>query len=282
MNHSVIIRQVDLDTATTALVLGVTEDDQIVAAPNGADARALADPRITCIEAGGSGQTHLRNFDHHDTALPLPPACAQALACVGGASPDLERLVRYAASVDLGTPLPRRAEFPSLSAVFSGLRLTIREPHEQLIAGLGLLRTVLAQAIDPFDTMPELPQWRPFVAARRDETAGLAEDLSNAVLFTTRSGAKAGFVESRHFGALGGLYRMGCTIAIACHPDFGPERIRKITIGGPADGLAALLPRLNELSPGWGGPCHGGVIASSMSSDAPVAHSVCSLIQRHA
>ena len=163
----VVLQQVDLDTCLTGLLLGA-----------GAAPAELADPAVTCIEAGGSGQTELNNFDHHDAAGSWPPACVQALRAAGAAgSPALERLVAYVAEVDLGRAPVRdwetdAAEGLSLSSVFSGMRLTVRDPREQFFAGLGVLRTVLEESIDPFGPMPPRPAWQVYADAhRRERTA---------------------------------------------------------------------------------------------------------------
>mgnify|MGYP006273121305 CR=1 FL=1 len=262
MARTVIIRQVDLDTAVTALVLGVDARDRILASAAGAEPAQLADPHVLCIEAGGSGDGAHNNFDHHDTCHNLPPACVQALAWSRVSDPALERLVRYAAAVDLRRPWTKPAAFPTLSAIFSGMRLVVREPVAQLRAGLALLRTLRARKLDPFGTMPALREWAAYIAARRAESDALAADLRRARLFRTNGGRRAGYVESRHFGALGGLYRLGCDIAIACHPAFGEPPRRKYSIGTTGLRLGPLAEQLNRHRPGWGGPAHGTVIAS--------------------
>ncbi|MBK1700197.1 hypothetical protein CKO22_04490 [Thiococcus pfennigii] len=269
----------DLDTAVTALVISVDAQNRILAAPAGATPAQLADPNVLCIEAGGSGDVARNNFDHHDTAQGLPPVCVQALALRSGEHPALERLVRYAAAVDLRQPLAAPAVFPTLSGVFSGMRLSVPTPAAQLHAGLALLRTVLEREIDPFSTMPALPEWRGYIAARRAESDALAADLRRARLFRTNAGRLAGYVESRRFGALGGLYRMGCEIAVACHPAFGDPPRRKYSIGSIGLDLSALTEQLNRLAPGWGGPAHGTVIASGSSTELGSTDRLAAVVQ---
>ena len=129
----VVLQQVDLDTCLTGLLLGVGAASEVTVARDGAAPAELADPAVLCIEAGGSGQTERNNFDHHDAAGSWPPACVQALRAAGAAgSPALERLVAYVAEVDLGRAPD---ESRSLSSVFSGMRLTVRDPREQFFAG---------------------------------------------------------------------------------------------------------------------------------------------------
>lgn len=281
MQRTVVIRQVDLDTATTALLFGVSAADRILAAPRGADEASLRDPAVLCIECGGSGETDRGNFDHHDTDLPLPPACVQALAQRDSAGPDVRRLVDYAAAVDLGRPTARAASFPTLSAIFSGLRLSVPDPRDQLLRGLRLLRTLLDLRLDPFGTLPDLPQWRGYAQARREENEGLVADLTRAEFFTLSSGLRAGRVESRRFGALGGLYRLGCAVAVAHRPLDGAPGLRKCTIGSTGPGLRMLARHLNAREPGWGGPAQGRIIASPFGGTALTPWSIAALVSRH-
>jgi len=140
----VIIQQVDMDTALTAFLRGVTPADEIVAVKEQASPDDLADPNTLCIEAGGSGQVDQNNFDHHNTELPLPPACRQTLEASTRAGPALCRLVDYVTAIDVAGPtaLGPAPGFPTLSDVFSGMRLSLKDPVEQLKAGLTIFATV--------------------------------------------------------------------------------------------------------------------------------------------
>ena len=261
----VVLQQVDLDTCLTGLLLGVGAASEVTVARDGAAPAELADPAVLCIEAGGSGQTERNNFDHHDAAGSWPPACVQALRAAGTAgSPALERLVAYVAEVDLGRAPD---ESRSLSSVFSGMRLTVRDPREQFFAGLRVLRTVLEESIDPFGPMPPRPAWQGYADAHRRERAALAALLDAAERFPTAGGRTAGYLRTDRIGALPALYRSGCDVAIAYAPAFRPPAggapIRKFTIAG-RDGLRVdgLLGPLAAREPGWGGPAHGTIIAS--------------------
>ncbi|MEM2001020.1 MAG: hypothetical protein QXT77_00040 [Candidatus Methanomethylicaceae archaeon] len=260
----VVIQQVDMDTALTALICGVSAEDEIVVVRGGASPEDLADPSVLCIEAGGSGQVHLNNFDHHDTAEPLPPACRQALEASGKTDPALSRLVDYVAAIDERGPsgLGPHPGFPTLSDVFSGMRLSIKNPIEQLHAGLAILTTVLRENLDPFGRMPERPQWQEWIEARRREDEGLARARAEAEVFLAKSGKTVGFLQTEFIGALEVLYSLGCQIAIAYSPRFGNPPIPKYTIAGKGVRVDHLLPFLNQLEPGWGGPAHGTIIGS--------------------
>lgn len=257
-----------MDTALTAFIRGVSSADEIVAVKERASPEDLANPEVLCIEAGGSGQVALNNFDHHNTSLPLPPACRQALEASGRNDPAFCRLVDYVAAIDAAGPtaLGPAPGFPTLSDVFSGMRLSVKDPVEQLRAGLQIFATVLSQSLDPFGLMPERSEWQAWIEAKRREDEGLARARAEAEIFVSHSGRKAGFLQTEYFGALGVLYELGCEVAIAYNPRFTPpsggDPIPKYTIGGNGVRVDHLLPFLNALEPGWGGPAHGTIIAS--------------------
>ncbi len=262
----VVIRKPDLDTCLTALLLGVTPNDEIIVAPRGADDADLEDPRVLCIEAGGSGQVHRNNFDHHDPQRELPPACVQAYDIWSSqAKADrqkasrIRRLVEYVAAVDTdpkqlqngGRPVPQ----PTLSALFSGMRLVVRDPKEQFLTGIELLRIVLKEEIDPFGAMPPRPEWRRYREAKAKENEALERAKAAARILQSKGGRIIGYLETEAVGALGILYQRGCEVAIACHPRFGNPPVRKYTIAtcDPDLSLEPLLRILNEREPGWGG-----------------------------
>jgi hypothetical protein len=262
----VVIQQVDMDTCLTALVQGISGDEDVIVVKGDASPADLADPGVLCIEAGGSGQVELKNFDHHNTTAPLPPACRQAFQASGRSDPLVARLVDYVAAIDVAglhalPPLPG-AGFPTLSDVFAGMRLVIKDPVEQLRAGLALFKTVLTQSIDPFGLMPELPDWQAYLAAKRQNDKAIEHAKANAEIFTSTHGLQVGYLETDVFGIPGALYALGCPVAIAFSPRFGDPPAPKYTIGGNGVRVDHLLPWLNALESGWGGPAHGTIIGS--------------------
>lgn len=263
----VVIQQVDLDTALTAYLLGVTPADSVTIARGQAPAEDLADPTVCCIEAGGSGQVEYNNFDHHNTTEPLPPACVQALRFKGEATAWRGRLVEYVSALDEGRmeTLGPSPGFPTLSAVFSGMRLTLRDPSAQLAAGLSILGTLEEMGLDPFGVMPQRPEWQSYLEARQREDEGMAEAGARAEVWVSKGGQILGFLETGFIGALRALYARGCAVAIAYAPAFGEPPVRKYTIGGNGVRVDHLLPILNALEPGWGGPSHGTIIGSPRS-----------------
>jgi hypothetical protein len=262
----VVIQQADMDTCLTALLLGVSQEDEVVVVREDAAPVDLQDPTVLCIEAGGSGQVERQNFDHHNTTCLLPPACQQALQVTGCNDPVLVRLVEYVTALEVSGPrvlpvLPAPG-FPTLSQIFSGMRLVVQEPAAQLMAGLAIFTTVLTQGLDPFGLMPCLPAWQSFLAAKRQNTTAITQAKMQAEIFVSKRGLTVGFLETTAIGALGALYALGCAVAIGYTPRFGPASLPKYTIGGNGMQMLHLLPLLNALEPGWGGPAHGTIIAS--------------------
>lgn len=256
-----LFQQADLDTCLTALLLGMSERDEIVYRRGEATLEELADPNTLCIEAGGSGQTHLNNFDHHNTTELLPPACVQAYQLKEG-NAQIRRLVEYVACIDQNPTTLSPITGLTLSGLFSGMRLAIRDPHQQLLTGIMLLQTILAEEIDPFGPMPERPEWRHYSAAKKENMQGLAEVKSKAGIFISQGGLTIGYVETVFIGALSALYEMDCHVGIALHSCFGDPPVPKYTIGGNNIRVDALLPALTAQEPGWGGPASGTIIGS--------------------
>lgn len=261
----VVIQKVDLDTTLTALICGVSENDEIVVCRGDAATEDLANPDVLCIEAGGSGQAHLNNFDHHNEGGHLPASCEQALRLGSGQAfqvkepsvTALARLVEYVAMLDcrpqeLASRAPKPG-FPTLSAVFSGMLLTEKQPREQLHKGIAILRTVLKHGLDPFGTIPELPDWKPWIKAKRRNDAAVREAQARAEYFSTHGGLQAGYLESEFIGGIGALYAKGCQVVVMYNPRFGDPPVPKFTIAGNGVRVDHLLPHLNALEPGWGG-----------------------------
>ncbi len=274
----VVIRKPDLDTCLTALILGVGPTDVVAVRPAGASAEELADPGMLCIEAGGSGQTALGNFDHHDTGFYLPPACVQAWESVGGGTPGLERLVRYVAQVDEArsdTAVP----FPSLSNIFSGMLIEEREPLRQFCRGVSLLREFLELGLDPFAPVPGIPTWQPYVAAKERNQLLVEKALEGARYFETSGGLKAGYCESRAPGGLGALYAQGCSVVIMHNPLYGDPPVCKYTIASHEISVVALLEALNVCESGWGGRAT--IIGSPPAGSVLTPDEIIALVRKH-
>lgn len=273
----VVFQQVDMDTALTAWLLGVQANDEFVYVHNRADARDLLTPSVLCIECGGSGQTHLQNFDHHDTHLSLPPACRQAFdwaSCCTMALQDspartislnqnMSCLVDYVATIDEFGPQILRgpAGFPKLSQLFSGMRLSIPDPTDQLHAGISLFSTITQQGLDPAGVLPRLRQWQPWLLRRQHESEMLLQDLNRLQYHRTNRGYLVGYLQSDRIGAMGAMYKLGCELAVANRTAENDGR-QHYRIGSNRFRLRQLLDYLQTLELGWGGPSRLTIIGS--------------------
>jgi hypothetical protein len=279
----VVISQVDMDTALAAWLLGVSTKYEIIVVPREACPADLLDPSTFCIEAGGSGQTHLGNFDHHNTELPLPPACRQVFELMGNASPAVDRLVHYVECIDTGlrerTSAP--AAFPTLSALFSGMRLSVSDAAGQLFAGFDIYRVVLEEGLDPFGVMPHRKEWRVWIERKCQERESLAREVSKSSIFISKEGRRIGFLETSVIGGPGALYRLGCDVGITYSPRFGTPPVAKYTIGSNVIRVDMLLAHLNQMEEGWGGPSHGTIIASPRSGSKLTSSEVIAIVSEH-
>ncbi|MBU0568057.1 hypothetical protein KJ693_07665 [bacterium] len=280
MRRRILIQKSDMDTCLCGLILGISRNDEVVGIQGEAGKEDLENRDIVCIEAGGSGQVGLNNFDHHNTAEDLPPACRQAFELKGGNN-ALERLVEYVATVDVDpTSLPR-ADFLTLSNVFSGMLLSVKDRREKFFCGMDIFQRVLGLDLDPFGKMPELLEWKTWIEVKKREKERLSEVVKKAEFFESRSGLKIGFVETDVIGAPGKLYGLGCDLAIVYCPNFGTPPIRKFTIAGNnSRRVDHLLPVLNELEPGWGGPAHGTIIGSPREGSLLSSEDIIKLVSK--
>jgi len=263
----VISRKVDLDTVTAAYVLGVSPGIQLVVVPGRAASEDLRNPNVLCIEAGGSGQTHLGNFDHHGFSGPIDSAAMQAWQHEGSC-PSLEVLVKYVDALDTGRidrgHKPEQGDHVTLSYAFAGMLLCKPEPSSQFWTGLEMIERLLAQEWDPAKIPAGcLPaEWQEYVEAKAQNDALLQRALATARWFETRGRRRAAAVETEHFGAVGALYQKGADVVVALHPWYGTPPAPKFTIAGNGVAVTAVLPELNRREPGWGGPATGTIIGS--------------------
>jgi hypothetical protein len=253
-----VIQRVDLDTCLTGAILAAREEDAVLHRPHGASPEQLADPSITCIEAGGSGQVELRNFDHHDTRQNLPPAATQAFEFAGKPALYLP-LVEYNEMVDLNAPSPLRPPFPSVSSLISGIRFVhAQDPVRQFRIGVRALRRIAQLGLDPFDRLPWRAEWAPYL----EEKARRLWELSQTPMAVelVRSGSRTiAFATTALCGAVGALYRQGADIAVVARPLDNAGTL-KYTIASRGPRLDRLLDAFNRLEPGWGGPSHGTIL----------------------
>lgn len=187
-----------------------------------------------------------------------------------GQSYQLARLVHYVNKLDteglsaLSRPDKNEGELPSfLSDVFAGMLLTERDPVEQIHLGVEILQEVVQKGINPYGRMPigENPAWTTYAEAKSDNDQKIAEALEQAEWTVTSAGLKLASLKTDFFGAPGALYRVGAQVVVAFSPHFGPARVPKFTIAGKRK-VNAVIPKLNALEPGWGGPPTGTIVGS--------------------
>ena len=256
----VVIQRPDLDTCLAGAILGVEETDPVIQRPEGATPQELEDPEVICLEAGGSGQVERRNFDHHDPRLALPPAATQAFAFAGRPA-EYAPLVEYNEVVDLCLDSPLRPPFPNVSSLISGIRFVhADDPVRQFREGVAALKLIARRGIDPFDRLPALACWDLYLEEKARRLAELNRHPLPAE-FVLCGRTKIAFSTSQLVGAVGALYRQGADVAVLARP-LEQSGTWKYTIAGRNVQVAGLLPALNRLEPGWGGPAHGTIIGS--------------------
>lgn len=256
----------DLDTVLAAWLLtrrhGVCRPGLLLALPGEASAALLDEPRVLCLECGGSGRVADGNFDHHGEDV-LPCAAEQAWRAVGGPSASAA-LVDYVAHVDRGDPLPPAPGALPLSALFSGMLLCRRGPCRRFRAGLALVERVFSAGLSPLDVRPLLrdPLLSSYAAARaaaRQALERLGEEATSLRLGRWRFMALVADLPGVH----GLLRRRGADISLA---GCGSPRRWTLSVRQELHWLIpAVLPLLAAREPGWGGPAGGGIIGSPRS-----------------
>lgn len=275
----VIFQKSDLDTCLTALILGVRPSDDIVHAPKGAPEADLNDPNVFCIEAGGSGKAVLNNFDHHDPDHYFQPACRQALKTPYSLDDRLVRLVEYVCLIDEAKPIDPPVMFPSLSNIFSGMLLVEPDPILQFCAGMQIIKTLWDDGLDPFATLPERPEWGAYIDTKLANQEAIQGDLKNVQIRSSDSGLKVGFLESRHIGGIGSLYKQKCRVVILFNPAFGNPPVRKFTIAGNNTPVGHLKAYFDPIEPGWGG--RDTILASPWAGSKLSIETVMQVVLRH-
>jgi len=256
----VVFQQADLDTCLAGTIFDVTTADDIIYRLNGALPEELADAQVLCLEAGGSGLVDKNNFDHHDTCLPLPPASAQAFLARGRPVP-YRALLEFTEIVDQQRSCLLPA-FPNVSHLISGIRMVhLSTPVLQFITGVAVLRQIADTGLDPFSSLPPRTEWMPYLA-EKSKRQGELRDVARKADLVHADRLVVGFAETEAIGAPGALYRIGANVAVVHSRTLGTGNRSKFIISGDGIRVAGLLPYLNTIDPGWGGPAHGTIIGS--------------------
>lgn len=241
----------------------------------------LNDPRILCIEVGGSGQVELGNFDHHGENAPSSSATLQAYQTLKINDSYLGRLVSYINELDtLGlVELTRKrghVAFPTLSDIIAGIRLKYNDPIMVMKEGVKVLEEITKTQQDPYGTIDGFTEYAT-IKRKNDEEI---EKIKTEIQWNrTNNGLIFGYLESELPGSLGIIYEEGkkkfgddkIIIGIVFNPQFGSQKVKKYTIGLSLDpdrakelgiNLTAINHKLNLLEDGWGGPPTGTIIGS--------------------
>ena len=265
----VIEAKIDMDLCGAALILDVGREYEVTVVRGKASAEQLADPNTICIECGGSGQTKLNNWDHHDPGGPAWSATRQAYGPFSGwddtYSTPHGRLAIYIDQLDTMGPqsFSDKPEFPSLSDVFAGMLLSERDPKEQFFKGIELLKAVVESQQDPYGT---IQGFNSYASAKAENDRQVAEVVKSAGWDTTQSGLRMAIAESHFIGALGALYESGAKVAIILNPNY--NGIRKFTVAGNGIRVDSILSELNAREAGWGGPPTGTILGSDQKADS--------------
>ena len=275
--REVLFGKVDLDTLTAGLVFGINPDDSNLRQVSGsASADELKDKSVLCLEVGGTGRKLDNNFDHH----PIQGEIKLDLSAAAQALERLARLVRYVDEVDRGIRHDSNCNFPSLVSLVSGMKLTIKNPEEQMRKGLQLMQTVLQSGLDPYGCMEKIHAWIPeaekWIETKRKHEKRFVEATKNATWFRTITGIKVAAVKTDWIGAPGALYGQGAHVAIVLNSkhEQGGIVYRKYTVAVHRDlgiSLTQAIDELKALEGGWGGPTHATIIGSPQGVDSQLS-----------
>lgn len=255
----------DLDTVTTAAILLEHLPETICTLSDNADEDLLNDPEVLCIECGGNGDTKHNNFDHHGSDIVLPCAAEQAWKQTG-ANLRYKDFIKFVSDVDLGyvtshEKTEANPDFVPFSYVFSGMLLTEKSPLDRMVRGFELVKHALSA----------LPAFNPYHISRFDlrfqEYINAKNHAQNLLLKERRSINRFAlgnlicmYLSTIVPGVHGLLRTMGADLSIAHNPtnNFYSVSVR--------NGLEYLMPavmnKLNEFDPGWGGHPDRGIIGS--------------------
>jgi len=170
-------------------------------------------------------------------------------------------------SREFGSPL--MGYFPFLSDVFAGMLLLEPDPKRQFIHGVYILSKVYKCNLKADEVMPQLPEWDAWIQAKQKNDGELRRALQDAVWDQTSSGLRLGILETRYIGAPGTLYGAGAQVVVALNPDL--KGIRKFTVAGNDIRVDAVLPLLQKLETGWGGPATGTIVGSPRDRDSKLS-----------
>jgi len=256
-------------------------DTPLIFSKGDVDPHILNDPKILCIEVGGSGQVELGNFDHHGENAPSSSATLQAYQALKINDSYLEKLVSYINELDtLGmVELARQrgyVAFPTLADIIAGIRLKYNDPIIVMKEGVKVLDEITKNQQDSYGVIDGFTEYAAIKRKNDEEIEKIKTEIQWDI---TNNGLIFGYLESELPGSLGIIYEEGkkkfgddkIIIGIVFNPQFGPQKIKKYTIGLSINpdqvknlgiNLTAINHKLNLLEDGWGGPSTGTITGS--------------------
>lgn len=274
----------------------------------------LTNPQTLCLECGGSGQTALGNFDHHQEGGPEESATLQTLKTLPKAKLNLNisYLASYIDNIDRLSPEQIREkyqtlEFPTLSDIISGINLKhSRSPETVMKEGERVIRTLINSGLKP--TGP-ISGFNEYAELKKSNDAQIELVRQHTRFIQSHGNTQIGYLQTTFFGAPGIIYEEGrknfgpdqIIIAVAHNPQFGPEKNEnKFTIGlnlSPQQArennisLKILADQLNNpaidpsVNPAtgttWGGPPTGTIIGSPKGGSTISLEKVIEIIKKN-
>lgn len=283
MSTFIVPQKLDLDTLAALYMLGADASSVIIVADpkNPAQLAAwLQDPEVFCIEVGGSGQTELRNFDHHAAGGPNESASMQVWKAMGG-DPALEPLAKYVNIVDVEgiNSLPEPKPTVVLTDVVAGLLLLAQDekwPVPEIVKRSDLIFSIIGAGVDPFgEILLPFADYKRYLQRKVEEDIETANAALNVIILPLPNGKKIGVLISNYRGATNSAYGAGGDYALCVAPNFGKTGLRKMTVGvntksHPTGSVTEFLSRLNAIEPGAGGPPTGKVGGSKPGTQVPL------------
>lgn len=299
MARKIKVGKIDLDTVGAAFLLGATRADEVEVLRSGkATPEDLANPEVICIEVGGSGQTQLNNWDHHDEGGPTASATRQVLV-VENLLAELKDFLldkpseKFREPFDLWSSfLEEAAEEREKEYIEAGFRLVAyidqldtKGPRSLASYGQvgfptlsdvfsGMLLTtkdsveqlhkgvelLIAVMDSKQDSYGTIKGFDSYAEAKAENNRQIAKAVEMARWDTTLAGLKLGALETEFFGAPGALYGAGAQVVVCLNPNL--NGVRKFTIAGNDIKIDVVKPVLNKRESGWGGPPTGTIIGS--------------------
>ncbi len=260
--------KLDLDAISTAIAALIVYPGTPLATANTATpegkaqlAEWLADSEVVCIEVGGSGQTDLNNFDHHQPGLELACALAQFVAKNGGIS-AWRRLAEYIDAFD--SHGPSAVKNLTVANIEKGLRLQAEDqkwPTEKLLAeAKKLLDAVLdlggeADNAEVVAKIAAIVEFAPALARVTEEDRLIADLKAGIQTVVLSSGKRLGVVTSPYRGNAAAIVTAeGFDFAAAFNPlSQGGKWTFAVSPAHMSGNLNAFFLEIKKIEPEAGG-----------------------------